>query len=319
MQIDEQLYSYFKNTADTEDIRRIESWLEEDSAHQKDFDVAHDVYNAMEVHTCNYVPEVRTEAPRRKRAYGGWKKFTYAFAAAALFVLAGFSGSYISDRRHENYLASHTNVLEVPAGQKISVSLGDGTRVSLNGGSRLEYPAVFTGKERSVRLSGEAFFEVSHDEEHPFFVRTYGNEVKVLGTEFNVFADERNGYFSTTLLKGKVRVSGVEGSMGDSVVLSPGEMATRVGGHLRVTNVAASDVASWREGYINVGGVPFRELMHRFENAYGVKIRLERDDITGYMGGKIKVSEGIDFALHLLQQSCDFKYEKGEDGVIAIY
>ena len=67
-------------------------------------------------------------------------------------------------------MTAQTNVLEVPAGQRMSVTLSDGTQVQLNGNSRIEYPVIFSRKQRNVKLSGEAFFEVKHDERHPFIV-----------------------------------------------------------------------------------------------------------------------------------------------------
>ncbi len=66
----------------------------------------------------------------------------------------------------------------------------------------------------------------------------------------------------------------------------------------------------WTNGIISLTDQSFSELMHRFEDAYDVRIVLERKDIGGYMSGKIRVSEGVEFALRLLQQSCDFTFER---------
>lgn len=313
---DEQLYNYFNNAADVEDIRELEEWLKEDSSHQKDFDDAHTVYNAMAFQEHNYVPE---KSVRKKFVLPKiWKAAGGIAAAAVLFAGVGLAGKYAGEKRYEDYLASQLNIVEVPAGQNMSITLNDGTRVFLNGGSKLEYPPLFTGDKRNVRLSGEAFLQVEHDENHPFIVSTFASEIEVLGTEFNVFADEANGHFSTTLLNGKVKVSTFDGRDAEQVVLNPDEMVRKVDGHLVVSKVAADEIISWIDGYINIGGVGFEELMHRFEDAFDVRIILERKDIEGYMGGKIKVSDGVDFALHLLMRSCDFTYERTDDGKIVI-
>lgn len=249
-----------------------------------------------------------------------WKAAAGVAAAALLVAGAGFLGKYAGENNIREQIAMEQNVIEVPQGQSMSIVLGDGTKVFLNGGSRLEHPAVFMDGERCVKLEGEAFFNVTHDESHPFIVETYDSKVEVLGTEFNVYADEDNGHFSTTLLRGKVKISALGyGEDGEQVILGPNEKATRVGKHLVVSEVPAGDVVSWIDGYINIGGVDFEELMHRFEDAYNVRIILLRKDIGGYMSGKIRISEGVDFALRLLQESCDFTYTRDRNtGVITI-
>ena len=315
---DEKLYSYFNNSADTEDIIQIEEWLKADPHHQKEFDDAHAVYNAMAFQEANYVPAHTAGKPRRT-ALRFWKPLCGAAASLLLVTLAGYVGKYAGEEIANDRIASCLNVIEIPAGQSMSIVLSDGTKVFLNGGSRLEYPPVFAKDVRHVKLSGEAFLNVEHDEAHPFRVETFDSMIEVLGTEFNVYADEENGHFSTTLLRGKVKVSTLGDEEYEQVILSPDEKATRVGSHLVVTKVPADDVVSWIDGYINIGGVGFEELMHRFEDAYNVRIELERKDIGGYMSGKIRVSEGVEFALHLLQQSCDFTYERDKTtGTITI-
>lgn len=304
---DEKLYDYFCDSADAEDIARIEEWLRADPQHQKEFDDAHAVYNAMAFHEAGYVLSAEAVKARKSRSRI-LRAVCMAAASLAIVALAGYAGKYAGEEMLMYRLASVCNVVEVPAGQSMSIVLCDGTKVFLNGGARLEYPSVFPKDVRQVRLSGEAFLSVEHDESHPFRVETFDSMIEVLGTDFDVYADEENGHFSTTLLRGKVKVSTLGGDEYEQVILRPDEKATRVGSHLVVTQVPAEDVVSWIDGYINIGGVGFEELMHRFEDAYDVKIVLERKDIGGYMSGKIRVSEGVEFALHLLQQSCDFTF-----------
>ncbi len=306
---DEKLYNYFNDSADTEDILQIEEWLKADPLHQKEFDDAHAVYNAMAFQEAGYVPAAGA-GKLRKPGGSLWKAVCGTAAALVLVALAAYAGRYAGEEMAIDRLSSVCNVVEVPAGQSMSIVLSDGTKVFLNGGARLEYPPVFPKNARQVRLSGEAFLNVEHDGSRPFRVETFDSMIEVLGTEFNVYADEENGHFSTTLLRGKVKVSTLGGDDYEQVILRPDEKATRVGSHLVVTKIPAEDVVSWIDGYINIGGVGFEELMHRFEDAYNVKIVLERKDIGGYMSGKIRVSEGVEFALHLLQQSCDFTFER---------
>lgn len=245
--------------------------------------------------------------------------YRYAAAAAAV-VIAGLSGVFVEREINYNKMTAQTNVLEVPAGQRMSVTLSDGTQVQLNGNSRIEYPVIFSRKQRNVKLSGEAFFEVKHDERHPFIVETFASKVEVLGTRFNVYADEASEHFSTALVDGKVKVT-TNDETAEQVVLAPDEMVKFVNNHLVVTKVDAENLISWTEGYVNLADTDFASLMHRFENVYGVKIVIERETMPeiGYKSGKIRVSEGVNFALKLLQHECKFTYtENYETNTITI-
>ena len=107
--------------------------------------------------------------------------------AASVTLLFGIS-NYISF--HEGYKKLNSQMIEMvnPMGMRSSVVLSDGTKVILNAGTTLSYPAAFVSGQREVKVNGEAFFEVSHDKEHPFIVSAENVKVKVLGTKFNVKA-----------------------------------------------------------------------------------------------------------------------------------
>lgn len=312
---EEILYKYFRNEATPQEIRQIEDWLAADPSHQKEFDEAHVMFNVTVAQEPEYVRRKNMQQPERRRALVRvWRIALSAAAAVLLAVLAGYIGSLLERDGIYEELTARYNVISVPAGDMMSLMLQDGTEIHLNGGASLEYPVVFDRGCRRVRLSGEAYLDVAHDPSCPFVVETFASEIEVLGTEFNVLADEKNDIFSTVLVSGKVKVSTVDAGTGEyeQVILSPDEKVRIVDNHLVVSKVLASDEVSWTDGYINLRGVGFEELMHRFENMYGVDILIARSDMPeiGYLSGKIKVSEGIDFALHLLQEACDFSYEK---------
>lgn len=309
------LYRYFNNEATPEEVQRIEEWLKADPGHQQEFDAVHMLFNAT------VLQEVHRKVSDNRKTISAWVIGRIAVRIAAMVVLivgAGYIGGALTRDKIYGSMASKTNVLEVPAGHRMSITLEDGTSVCLNGGARIEYPLLFTEDERRVKLSGEAFFKVAHNAEYPFVVETFASEIEVLGTRFNVFADDENGRFATTLAEGKVRVTNLVGDRKERVVLSPDEMVRLVDGHLMTFKVAAQDALSWTEGYINLRNVAFDELMRRFEYAYGVKIVIARSTLPriGYESGKIRISEGVDFALRLLQQACDFTYSKDMDSNI---
>lgn len=318
---DELLFRYFSNEASAEEVAQIEQWLEEDPARQSEFDSAHYLFNAMILHSDELSKMTTPGALEKTSRKSKVRRLVYRYAAAAAaVVIAGLSGVFVEREINYNKMTAQTNVLEVPAGQRMSVTLSDGTQVQLNGNSRIEYPVIFSRKQRNVKLSGEAFFEVKHDERHPFIVETFASKVEVLGTRFNVYADEASEYFSTALVDGKVKVT-TNDETAEQVVLAPDEMVRFVNNHLVVTKVDAENLISWTEGYVNLADTDFASLMHRFENVYGVKIVIERETMPeiGYKSGKIRVSEGVNFALKLLQHECKFTYtENYETNTITI-
>lgn len=318
---DELLFRYFSNEASAEEVAQIEQWLDEDPARQSEFDSAHYLFNAMILHSDELSKMTTPGALEKTSRKSKVRRLVYRYAAAAAaVVIAGLSGVFVEREINYNKMTAQTNVLEVPAGQRMSVTLSDGTQVQLNGNSRIEYPVIFSRKQRNVKLSGEAFFEVKHDERHPFIVETFASKVEVLGTRFNVYADEASEYFSAALVDGKVKVT-TNDETAEQVVLAPDEMVRFVNNHLVVTKVDAENLISWTEGYVNLADTDFESLMRRFENVYGVKIVIERETMPeiGYKSGKIRVSEGVNFALKLLQHECKFTYtENYETNTITI-
>lgn len=185
---------------------------------------------------------------------------------------------------------------------------------------RLEYPLVFAGGERRVKVAGEAMFDVEHDPAHPFVVETFACDVEVLGTKFDVTAEEREGLFSAALLRGSVKVTN-RLTPGEQFVLKPNEEVRLAGRRLNLNAIGSMDDYLWTEGMISIKGLSFGELMHKFEKSFGVKIRIDRARMpeVDYNHGKIRISDGVDSALRLLQMASDFTYTRSEDnGTIVI-
>lgn len=161
---------------------------------------------------------------------------------------------------------SVTNRLEVPRGAEYHLILSDGTKVWVNANSRLVYPETF-GKVREVELSGEAYFEVTHDETRPFVVHTEGMAVRVLGTEFNVNTHPARGV-QAVLVKGKVEV---DAGGKQKAVLAPGELAETVSGQMRVAKVNVRKYTAWRYGEFYFDNASLEEIMQELEAWYDVK------------------------------------------------
>lgn len=309
------LYKYIENQADEAEMREVLDWLDADPAHRREL---------AELDRALWASALSGSRPRRaaatKRPAGRWRRIgRYALQAAAVVALALVGAELLSVRRVGEWMR-RTTTLDVPAGQHLSMTLADGTTVWLNAGTRLEYPAAFVGKERRVKVSGEAMFDVAHDARHPFIVETFACDVEVLGTKFDVVADEAESRFSASLLRGSVKVTN-RFDPREQYVLRPDEAVHLVGGHLSRRLLADKEDFLWTDGIISIKGDDFGRLMERFERSFGVKIVVERDRMPriDYNHGKIRISDGVDSALRLLQMASDFTYVKDpENDVITI-
>ena len=110
--------------------------------------------------------------------------------------------------------------ITVPAGQRINITLADGTNVWLNARTTIQYPITFNEKERLVKLDGEAYFDVTKDKSKPFIVQTNNYNVEVLGTKFDVDSYSETEIFETTLMEGSVRISSLTDA-NESLMLKP--------------------------------------------------------------------------------------------------
>lgn len=252
-----------------------------------------------------------------------WKSVVrITMQAAAVLAVGLFVGGYIGKERTYEMFSEQINTLQVPYGQRLKLTLPDGSSVQLNSGASIEYPSVFKKEFRKVKLSGEAMFEIKHDEEHPFVVETFASDIQVLGTKFNVVADEEHQRFSTALLQGRVRVSNrLDPTQGD-IILKPNDIVNLSNGHLFIEPITDPEMLCWTEGLISISGLPFDELMEKFERAFDVRIDIALETLPNIknVSGKIRVNDGIDRALHILQYTADFSYRKdSETNVVTIY
>jgi transmembrane sensor len=192
-----------------------------------------------------------------------------AAAVAALLIGTGTLWWWPVRQVREPILAVAT-----AAGATRSLVLGDGSHVTLGAASRLQYPRRFRGNKRTVVLEGEAFFEVAHDAERPFTVRSGGALTRVLGTRFDV-----RGYAGepvrVVVESGRVRLLPVTGAdsgvvlvRGDMGVAAPGQPVTRRGG------VDPARYAGWREGRLEFDRAELAEVGRELQRWYGVEVRI---------------------------------------------
>lgn len=166
------------------------------------------------------------------------------------------------------------NTMTTPRGGQYKLLLPDGTTVWLNAGSSITYPTGFTGKERNVSITGEAYFEVSRNEKMPFRVTANNTTIEVLGTHFNINAYKDEASINTTLLEGSVRVLAYDRDL----LLRPGQQAkvdrARAGIEVK-DHVNAADVIAWKEGYFSFNDADLPTVMRQLARWYDVEVTYE--------------------------------------------
>jgi len=165
------------------------------------------------------------------------------------------------------------NTIATPAGGQYQVVLPDGSKVWLNAASSLRFPSQFTGRERSVTLTGEGYFEIAHKDEQPFRVQVNNAVIEVLGTHFNVNAYRDEHEVRTTLLQGAVKMS--QGAA--SLQLTPGQQARlhRDGAMKLVKQADTEQAIAWKNGYFQFDKVDLPALMRQIARWYDLEVVYE--------------------------------------------
>ena len=176
------------------------------------------------------------------------------------------------------------NALATPRGGQYQLVLPDGTKVWLNAASSIRYPTAFAGKERKIEMTGEAYFEVAVNAGMPFIVKANGQEVKVLGTQFNVNAYEDEAMVKTTLLEGAVQVT----KDAATTLLKPGQQCSLTkSGTMTVTDdVDPEDAVAWKNGMFSFKSADIRTIMRQIARWYDVDIVYNKD-IQGRFNAEI--------------------------------
>lgn len=192
------------------------------------------------------------------------------------------------------------NTLSNPRGSKVvSLTLSDGTQVWLNAESSLTYPTAFAGRERNVTITGEAYFEVSHNASMPFKVIKGETEITVLGTHFNVNAYDDEGSIKVTLLQGSVKVQ--NGS--SSQIIKPGEQAQVAGGIKVIKDVNIDQVMAWKNGKFSFDHAGIKTVMRELSRWYDLDVKYEGVPTNDLFGGDIQRDLPLSKTLDFLKQS----------------
>lgn len=272
---------YDPDPADYENEQCIKRILEKDLEHfiaevpEKDIELT-GLLDRIH-HRIRLVESIKRERPVRRILR------VYMRAAAILFIpffIAG--GIFLSRKAGEAKSALNqevTSTIYAPPGSRIAFVLPDSTRGMLNGGSYISYVLPFT-ENRWIRLEGEAWLDVAHDEEHPFIVEAANSTIRVVGTSFNLNAYSDDDFVEVVLLEGKIEFRPDEA--GNPIILNPSEKLSYRNGFSSKLKVDAEKYSAWTEGKLVFRGDLMTEVAQRIEKWYNVEIVLADRELENY-------------------------------------
>lgn len=266
-----------------------------------------------------------------KRSSGLTLFTTWLTRAAAILLIPILSLLLytLSEKRVESSIyANHAvDSLEIiaPVGSRTVVQLSDGSLVHLNYGSKIKYPHIFSGDSREVKLTGEGYFDVTHNPDKPFIVKTEKLNVKALGTAFNVLAYPNDNVIETTLVNGKVILEQKEanGKIKSIGAMVPGQHLSYniKSGAIYSTKGSIEEYIAWKDGRLVFENASIYQIAERLERMFNVEIEVS-DDIKDYLYTVTFIDEPLFQILDLMTIATPVSYrvlprEKLPDGTFS--
>lgn len=197
------------------------------------------------------------------------------------------------------------NTLQTPQGGQFAVVLPDGSKAWLNAASSLRYPTAFAGNNRTVELTGEAYFEIAPDQHKPFVVEVNNMKVQVLGTSFNIMAYHEENAVKTTLVTGSVKVS----SAGGARHLLPGQQAAfDKQEQFTISNADVNAVIAWKEGKFEFNGEEIIVVLRQIARWYDLQLQLPEGTPEGHLSASFPRGTSLENVMKMLELSgihCD--------------
>ena len=244
-----------------------------------------------------------------------------AYAAALALLVAV---SYFSFKGGQSSLESSFGdiVVEAPQGSRTQMTLPDGTKVWLNAGSKISYTQGFSIVNRLIRLVGEGYFEVAHNELLPFRVSSKNLQVSVLGTKFNFRDYPTDAEAIVSLAEGKVALDDLTHSGKETIYLTPNQRAvmSKQNGNIEIEDYTVSNSIQWTTGNLIFDGEQLKDIVKDLERSYNVKITIANKDLLTlrFYGDFVRQEQSLNEVLDALSATGKIHY-KTEGEIITIY
>lgn len=237
----------------------------------------------------------------------GWLKIA---ATIALFISMGTLGYYTLNHKDEQKEKVVAEVIRTTDwGQKLDITLEDGTKIRLNSGSSIKFPEHFNDSVRQVELTGEAFFDVAKNPHKPFIIKSGALNTTVLGTSFNINAYQESQEIAVTVATGKVKVA----SQNNETFLLPNEQGVfnKSSNNISKKEIDNTEFLEWKDGIMRFNNTTLADASIKLSRWYNVKFEFEAEAIkqckfTGkfknenlqtILQGLVFIKEGLSYKL----------------------
>jgi ferric-dicitrate binding protein FerR (iron transport regulator) len=308
----ENLIARFLNgNCTSEEYQKLINWIDESPDHKQEYLTLKDMWDSARPLRDKTDKQLalfyKNELEKTRKSHSLWIRYSVSVASILLIgLLISVLVTQEMTSRPVNY-----QVFSVPLGSRSKVLLADGTEVNLNSGSELKYSSDFVSGNRVVQLTGEGFFEVKSDKDHPFVVKTKDFNVKVTGTRFNVCTYYENNYSSATLAEGKIELQIVSSKQNFEIKSGEKFQLDRKTRKYYLENADIESEIAWKDGEFIFRNIPYPELVKRLERWYDVKLYYSDEGLQKFAyTGRFKNQETIWQVLDALKLTSPIDYKK---------
>ena len=302
------------------DILKV--WLKEDLANRRIFDEENELWQKSAIKTKldhfktdKTWSDISTQLEIRKNRVNpivilNKNNFRILIAAASIACLVAIGGLtlWLTEKKSGKQIVVASTTFSTGEGEKARVFLADSTQVFMNSGSTLKYTTGYNIKERSVELTGEAFFNVRTNPEKPFVVQLGKMSVSATGTRFNVLSYGNEDRVETTLEEGKIRVS-IRGQKTIDVKSGQQVVYFTKTNKAIVREVATETYTSWRENKLRFNDTPFEEVLRKIARRYNVTFEIRNRDLLDLKYTATFIDESIEDVMQMLKAVSPITYK----------
>jgi transmembrane sensor len=317
---------YFSGDATEKEAEELAEWIKADENTRKEFDKGNKLFQLLNKSTIEKSVSIDDEWNKLKTTITGSvisRQETYtlrpektsgkiwlvrALRIAAIFVILAIAGYFLYP-----YLSKVENKLLTASNEVTKASLPDGTKVTLSPGSTIMYPSKFKEEKRKIKLEGEAYFEVRHDESQPFLIAAGNISVEVLGTSFYVNTNASNNAVEVKVTTGRVAVY-YSDKPENKIILTAGENTSlsKTENELSATENMLPSVSE----KIEFVDQPLSKIVTRLNNIYNADIRLASENLGNCRMTAAFENQSLASVLNVISSTLDVQISRKGNSVI---
>jgi ferric-dicitrate binding protein FerR (iron transport regulator) len=316
------IIKFFAGEISDNELTRLKSWLELNPENRRIFDEENELWQEASIQTKfeNYKNDsawlniscklglgksmVNSVTLLRKNYF----RILIAAATIAFLMAIGGVGLWIVSKNSFHQINTGSTIVETKEGEKARIILSDSSEVILNSDSRVQYGGNYNLTERRVKLSGEAFFDISTNPEKPFVVQLDNMSISATGTRFNVFSFKNENRVETTLEEGVLQVS-VKGK--ENINVRAGQQAVYFvsSGEIIVRDVNTDTYTSWKENKLRFHDTSFEEVLRGIGRKYNVTFEVSNRELFDLKYTATFIDESIEDVMQMLKTVSPITYK----------